>query len=83
MVYYGIGMNVAKFSGNIFGNFAASSSAETAGVLFSWALTDRVGRKKLLTSALILGGISCLCTIFTKLYATECEFVVSSILVNE
>ncbi|XP_063422629.1 organic cation transporter protein-like isoform X1 [Mytilus trossulus] len=71
MTYYGISMNVAKFSGDVFVNFAASSSAEFFGIIFCWLVTDRVGRKGLFCTAMILGGVTCICTIFTSLYADK------------
>lgn len=71
MTYYGISMNVAKFSGDVFVNFAASSSAEFVAIIFCWIVTDRVGRKGLFSSAMILGGVTCICTIFTSLYADK------------
>ncbi|XP_052075510.1 solute carrier family 22 member 5-like [Mytilus californianus] len=42
LVYYGISMNVAKFGGDLFVNYAASSSAELLAILFSqtWLTTS-------------------------------------------
>lgn len=77
MTYYGISMNVAKFSGDVFVNFAASSSAEFFGIIFCWLITDRVGRKGLFCTAMILGGVTCICTIFTSLYADKCKLTCS------
>ena len=74
LTYYGISMNVAKFGGNIFVNFAASSLVETIAIVFCGLVINRIGRKKVFSSAMILSGVTCGCTIFTSLYAGECEF---------
>lgn len=73
LIYYGISMNVAKFGGDLFVNYAASSSAELLAILFCWYTTNKIGRKKLFCTVMILGGVTCTSTIFTYLYANECE----------
>jgi hypothetical protein len=40
---------------------------------------DRLGRKYLFCSNMILAGIICICTIFTSLYADDCKYTVDSI----
>ena len=72
-------MNVAKFGGNIFVNFAISSLAEIVGLLVCVMLVDRLGRKYLFCSSMILSGITCICTIFTSLYGDDCKYAVDSI----
>lgn len=71
LTYYGISMNVAKFSGNIFVNFAVSSTVETVACLFCMMGPERFGRKKFLCISMLIGGSTCLCTIFTTLYSDE------------
>lgn len=71
LTYYGISMNVAKFGGNIFVNFAISSLAEVVGIIVCVIIGDRLGRKYLFCSNMILAGITCICTIFTSLYADD------------
>ncbi|XP_076106169.1 organic cation transporter protein-like [Mytilus galloprovincialis] len=73
LVYYGISMNVAKFGGDLFVNYAASSSAELLAILFCWYTTNKIGRKKLFCTVMILGGVTCTSTIFTYLYANESQ----------
>ena len=67
-------MNVAKFGGDLFVNYAAISSAELLAIFFCWLTVNRFGRKKLFCSAMILGGVMCLCTIFTYLYGEKCKY---------
>ena len=75
LTYYGISMNVAKFGGNIFVNFAISSLTEIVGIIVCVLIGDRLGRKYLYCSNMILGGITCICTIFTLLYADDCKYI--------
>ena len=79
LTYYGITMNVAKFGGNIFVNFAISSLTEIVGITVCVMIGDRLGRKCLFCSNMILAGIICICTIFTSLYADDCKYKVDSI----
>ena len=74
LTYYGISMNVAKFSGNIFVNFAVSSTVETVACLFCMMGPKRFGRKKFLCISMLIGGSTCLCTIFTTLFSDECKY---------
>lgn len=71
LTYYGISMNVAKFGGNIYVNFAISSLAEMIGTILCVLIGDRWGRKYPFCSTMIVGGITCICTIFTSLYADD------------
>ena len=79
LTYYGISMNVAKFGGNIFVNFGISSLTAIVGITVCVMIGDRLGRKYLYCSNMILGGIACICTIFTSLYADDCKYTVYSI----
>ena len=79
LTYYGITMNVAKFGGNIFVNFAISSLTEIVGITVCVMIGDRLGRTCLSCSTMILAGIICICTILTSLYADDCKYTVDSI----
>jgi OCT family organic cation transporter-like MFS transporter 4/5 len=72
-------MNIAKFGGNIFVNFAISSLAAMAGLIVCVMIVDRLGRKYLFCSNMILSGITCICTIFTSLYGDDCKYTVDYI----
>jgi hypothetical protein len=42
-------------------------------------IVDRLGRKYLFCSSMILSGITCICTISTSLYGDDCKYTVDSI----
>ncbi|VDI41917.1 Hypothetical predicted protein [Mytilus galloprovincialis] len=71
LTYYGISMNVAKFDGNIYVNFGISSTVETVACFFCLLGPDRFGRKVFFCSSMVIGGLTCFCTIFPSLYASE------------
>jgi len=72
MVYYGLGLNVGNLDGDIYVNFAINSSMEVAAYILCLLTLNRVGRKFVHAGTMILGGVACLCTIFTTLYADKC-----------
>ena len=72
-------MNLAKFGGNIFVNFAIASLTEIVALIVYVMIDDRLGRKYLYCSNMILGGIICICTIFPSLYADDCKYTVDYI----
>ncbi|VDI73517.1 MFS transporter, putative metabolite transport protein [Mytilus galloprovincialis] len=71
LTYYGISLNIGILGGNIYINFAISTLMELLGVTFSLITLNRFGRKKMHCISLLIGGTSCLCTIFTSLYAPK------------
>ena len=73
MVYYGLGLNVGNLDGDIYINFAINVSMEAAAYVLCLVLLGRIGRKPLHAGTMILGGVACLCTIFTVLYGNECK----------
>ena len=60
MIYYGLSMNAASLSGDIFLNFALLSLAEIPGYTLSFLGMTYIGRRISLASSLFIGGISCL-----------------------
>lgn len=75
MVYYGLGLNVGNLDGDIYVNFAINTSMEVAAYIVCVLLLDKMGRKIMHVGTMILGGVACLSTIFTVLYADECKYV--------
>ena len=73
MIYYGISMNVGDLGGNVYINYALSTTVETAAVILCF-FADYFPRKKLYCASMIIGGVACLCTIFTSLFAAKCKF---------
>ena len=73
-------MNVGDLGGNVYINYAISTTAETVAVLLC-VFVDFFPRKKLYCGSMIVGGVACLCTIFTSLFAVECKLS-SCLIVN-
>ncbi|KAL5011131.1 hypothetical protein ScPMuIL_013436 [Solemya velum] len=71
MVYYGLMLNVGSLGGDIYVNSVISAAMEVIAYALCLLLLDRMGRKKLHSLSMILGGVACLCTIFTVLYGGE------------
>ncbi|WAR08263.1 ORCT-like protein [Mya arenaria] len=82
MVYYGLGLNVGNLDGDIYTNFAINSAMEVAAYIVCLLLLNRVGRKALHCGTMILGGVACLCTIFTVLYADKSLYWITVVLSN-
>ncbi|XP_053397695.1 organic cation transporter protein-like [Mercenaria mercenaria] len=82
MVYYGLGLNVGNLNGDIYVNFAINSSMELGAYLLCLLTLNKVGRKVLHAGTMILGGVACLCTIFTVLYADKSLYWITVVLSN-
>jgi len=75
MVYYGLSLNVGNIGGNIYLNNLLSTVAELLGYLVALAGLDRLGRKGMHCSSMILGGVACLASIFPVMFAGDCEWL--------
>ncbi|XP_052244562.1 organic cation transporter protein-like [Dreissena polymorpha] len=82
MVYYGLTLNVGDLSGDIYVNFAINSTMELGAYIMCLLLLNRVGCRWLHASTMILGGASCLCTIFSTLYALPEHAWITVVLAN-
>ncbi|XP_076078144.1 organic cation transporter protein-like isoform X2 [Mytilus galloprovincialis] len=71
MGYYGLSLNTGNLSGDFYLNFFLSGLVEFPAYTLCLVFLDRVGRKKLHVSCFVGGGLACICTIFTMLYADE------------
>ncbi|XP_036361571.1 organic cation transporter protein-like [Octopus sinensis] len=71
MVYFGIALNVGKLYGNLYMNFFLISIVEFPAYTLCILLLNRVGRKKLHTSMMVLAGVTCIAGIFPVLYGTK------------
>ncbi|KAK3798081.1 hypothetical protein RRG08_034637 [Elysia crispata] len=71
MVYYGLSLNVGQFSGNIYLNSFLSAMAELLSYVFSLCVMDIVGRKFLLCTSMLLGGLACIASMFPVLYGGD------------
>ncbi|XP_062580306.1 organic cation transporter protein-like [Saccostrea cucullata] len=65
MTYYGLSLNTGNLGGDFYVNFLISGVVEFPAYALCLILLDRWGRKKCHCTSMLLGGIACLCTIFT------------------
>ena len=80
MLYYGVSLNTRNLGGsNFYLTFAISALVEFPGVFLCNLFMDRWGRKRLLCVVNIIGGMCCLLTIFTILYASKCKCVMDQL----
>ncbi|XP_048774399.2 organic cation transporter protein-like isoform X1 [Ostrea edulis] len=70
LMYYGVTINAGNI-GDFYLNFFLMGIVEFPGILTTIALIDRIGRKKLHLLCMMVGGVACLCTIFTVSFARE------------
>ncbi|KAK3593126.1 hypothetical protein CHS0354_018254 [Potamilus streckersoni] len=71
MVYYGLSLNTGNLGGDFYLNFIISGLVEFPADTLCILLLNRLGRKNLHCGSMLLGGIGCLCTIFTVLYGGD------------
>ncbi|XP_078324705.1 organic cation transporter protein-like isoform X3 [Crassostrea virginica] len=71
MVYYGLSLNSGNLAGDFYLNFFLTGLVEFPAYTLCLVLLDRTGRKKLLCACMVLGGLACICTIFTVLYVEK------------
>lgn len=71
MVYYGLSLNSGYLYGGVHLNFFLSVVVEFIAYAMCFPLLDRIGRKALHSSCMIVGGVACCCTIFTVLFLSE------------
>lgn len=64
MSYYGVVLNTTNLGGDLYLNFVLLTIVEYPGKLLTMLLLDRLGRKKLYTAFLIIGGAACIATIW-------------------
>ncbi|XP_060068380.1 organic cation transporter protein-like [Ylistrum balloti] len=68
MIYYGLSLNSGNLGGNFYLNFFLSGLVEFPGYTVVLLFLDRIGRKRLHCICMIVGGTTCLSTIFTILF---------------
>lgn len=71
MVYYGLSLNTGNLGGDFYVNFTISGLVEFPAYTLCIILLDRVGRKWLHFICMVVGGVACVCTVFTTLYASK------------
>lgn len=70
-VYYGLTMNTGNLSGNIYTNFFFNTLVEFPAYIICVLLLNRIGRKKLYSSFMIMGGITGSMVLLPALYAPK------------
>lgn len=59
-VFYGLSLNSVAFAGDKYINFILVVMIEIPAYCLIWMLTDRIGRKLMLSGAFLLSGVFCL-----------------------
>ncbi|KAJ8315875.1 LOW QUALITY PROTEIN: hypothetical protein KUTeg_008025 [Tegillarca granosa] len=71
MGFYGLSLNSGNLGGDFYLNFFIQGLVELPAYVICQALLNVTGRRILHCTSMILGGICCICTIFTMLYADK------------
>ncbi|KAK3593131.1 hypothetical protein CHS0354_018261 [Potamilus streckersoni] len=71
MVYYELSLNTGNLGGDLYLNFIITGLVEFPAYTLCILLLNRLGRKKVYCSSMLLGGIACLSTIFTVLFGGD------------
>ncbi|XP_060072912.1 organic cation transporter protein-like [Ylistrum balloti] len=71
LVYYGLSLNTRKLGGDFYLNFLLSGLVEFPAYTLCLLLLDRVGRRLLHASCMIVGGVACIITLFPMIFADQ------------
>ncbi|XP_060072913.1 organic cation transporter protein-like [Ylistrum balloti] len=71
MVYYGFSLNTGNLGGDFYLNFLLSGLVEFPAYTLCLLLLDRVGRRLLHASCMIVGGVACIITLFPMIFADQ------------
>ncbi|OWF34554.1 solute carrier family 22 member 15-like [Mizuhopecten yessoensis] len=81
MTFYGLSMNAGNIGGDFYLNFLLLGLMDFPSTVLNLLLLNRVGRKRLHCTCMIVGGVSCLSTLFTTTYGGESLHTLTVILV--
>lgn len=70
MMYYGLSLNSGNLVGDIFVNFLVIGLIEYPALAFAIVTINPLGRKKPYSFAMLLGGTSCLASIFVAVFGS-------------
>ncbi|XP_071114900.1 organic cation transporter protein-like [Haliotis cracherodii] len=70
MGFFGLSMNVTNLSGNVYLNFLLFALVEACAYVICLLLMDRIGRKKMLCTAMLMAGLACSLS-FVPFFVTE------------
>nr|KAG5706948.1 hypothetical protein BaRGS_021454 [Batillaria attramentaria] len=62
VVYYGLTLNITNLSGDIYVNLTINVTLELVGYLAPYYLLDKLGRKPVYCTSIIMGGVFCTCS---------------------
>ncbi len=68
MVYYGLSLSTSALGINDYIAGFVSGGIEIPGILLSWWMVDRYGRRFTTSSAYTTSGVACLITMFIRKY---------------
>ena len=71
LAYYGVILNVGNLGGDFYLNLTLLTMIEYPAKFITLLLLDRIGRKKLYTAYMLLGGIMCIGTIYPVLEKSD------------
>ena len=71
-------MNVGKFGGSLFSNYAVSVTAELIGSLMC-LLLDKTGRKPFHIGVLMGGSLACFLTLIPLILLDKCKIIIMTI----
>ncbi|XP_046582090.1 organic cation transporter-like protein [Haliotis rubra] len=71
LIFYGLSLNVGNLSGDIYLNFFISCLMELLGIILCHVLMNKVGRKTVLCSSMVLGGLTCISSLFPLIYGNS------------
>ena len=76
-VYYGLNFNTGNLAGNLYLNVFISGLVEIPALVYVVALNNRIGRRKITLSLMLLAGISCLAVLVVTLIGmwVTCTYV--------
>ncbi|GFR78056.1 organic cation transporter protein, partial [Elysia marginata] len=80
LLYYGLSLNLDNLPGNPYINFLISCTVELVAYVITFFILDRVGRKRVHTAAMFVGGVACLAVIVPVAYlSSEYTWVVTAL----
>ncbi|XP_050392340.1 organic cation transporter protein isoform X1 [Patella vulgata] len=71
MVFYGLSMNADSLGGNVYVNFELLTFMEVVAYVLCLLFLNRLGRKKVHCTSMLVGGLACIGTLFVNLYGDE------------
>ena len=74
MAYYGLSLNSSYLAGDAYLNLFLVGIIEIPAFALCLLLLNRVGRKKVHVTCMIIGGVAYICTIFTSLYLRKSKY---------